>query len=225
MVQIEDRPSAPEEVMAPPAARAKRVSPSDIRELIPALGLREYWYPALEDRKVKGKPVGVKICGEDLVFFRGKDGQVACLWNVCPHRGGSLMHGDCHFPGTISCPYHGWTFDGDANLLAVLPEGPDSKMPGKVKARKFSTQTHKGMVFVWMGEGEPAPIEEDVPPEFFDATSRVFVHFEYWPVQWNVALENGGDAHVPYVHRDAVTNLMSPMGFFSSATGAPQKII
>ena len=101
----------------------------DVRQLAAPLGLKEYWYPALEDRQVKKKPVGLKMLGEDLVFFRGKDGQVKALWNVCPHRGGSLMHGDCHFEGTISCPYHGWTFDGDGNVLAVLPEGPDSKIP------------------------------------------------------------------------------------------------
>jgi nitrite reductase/ring-hydroxylating ferredoxin subunit len=207
-----------------PPRQTTLVSPGDMRRLIPVLGLREYWYPAIEDRTVKNKPVGVKICGEDLVFFRDKKGAVSCLWNVCPHRGGSLVHGDCHFPGTISCPYHGWTFDGEGNLLAVLPEGPDSKMPGRVKARVHPTRTLKGMVFVWMGEGEPAPIEEDVPPEFFDATSRVFVHTEYWPVHWNIALENGGDAHVPYVHRDSLSMLMSPVGF-TSPVGAPQKIV
>ncbi|HLZ70355.1 MAG TPA: hypothetical protein VKV26_10660 [Dehalococcoidia bacterium] len=34
----------------------------------------------------------------------------------------------------------------------------------------FPTRTLKGIVFVWMGqdEREPAPIEEDVPEEFFD---------------------------------------------------------
>src|SRR5436309_15549138 len=163
MVQIKDKPAAPGREGSASASQPKlpSVSPSDIRQLIPALGLREYWYPALEARKVKNKPVGVKICGEDLVFFRGEQGEVQCLWNVCPHRGGSLMHGDCHFAGTITCPYHGWTFDGAGELLAVIPEGPDSKMPGRVRARAYPTQTHKGMVFVWMGEGEPAPIEED----------------------------------------------------------------
>ncbi|HEY3115758.1 MAG TPA: Rieske 2Fe-2S domain-containing protein [Chloroflexota bacterium] len=226
MVQIEDKPTTVEQDVAAPAAPAKRpsVSPSDIRQLIPALGLREYWYPALEDKKVKNKPVGVKICGEDLVFFRDTQGLVSALWNVCPHRGGSLMHGDCHYPGTVSCPYHGWTYDGDGNLLAVIPEGPDSKMPGKVRARKYPTQTHKGMVFVWMGNGEPAPIEEDVPPEFFDEVTLQLYNTEYWPVQWNLALENGGDAHVPYVHRNSVRQLMGPF-MWSSPMGGQQKVV
>ena len=85
----------------------------DVRQLAPATGLREYWYPVIEDRKVGNKPIGLKICDEQVVFFRGTDKQVKALRNVCPHRGGSLMHGDCHFEGTISCPYHGWTFDGE----------------------------------------------------------------------------------------------------------------
>jgi hypothetical protein len=41
----------------------------DRRELIPEARLREYWYPALESKEVKKKPMGVRICWEDLVFY------------------------------------------------------------------------------------------------------------------------------------------------------------
>ena len=184
----------------------------DVRTLFPRKGLLEYWYPAIEDRKVKNKPVGLMITGVQLVLFRGKDGNVAALWNVCPHRGGSLMHGDSHFKGTVSCPYHGWTFDSQGNVLVVLPEGPESKIPGKVKARNYPTQTLRGMVWIWMGEGEPAPVEEDVPPEFFHDKGMMLYAWEVWPLNWAVAVENAGDAHVPYVHRNAALVMMSPMG-------------
>ena len=183
----------------------------DIRDYSPIHGLKEYWYPAMEAKKVKNKPMGLDLLGVDLVLFRGKGGEVAALWNVCPHRGGSLMHGDCHFEGTVSCPYHGWTFDGDGNVLAVLPEGPESKIPGKVKARKYPTVTLKGMVWVWMGEGNPAPLEEDIPPEFFDDRSMMQYATEYWPVNWLLAMDNGPDAHVPYVHRNAARSYMFPV--------------
>jgi phenylpropionate dioxygenase-like ring-hydroxylating dioxygenase large terminal subunit len=196
----------------------------DRRRLIPELGLKEYWYPALESRKVGKKPVGMQFLGEQLVFFRGKGGDVSALWNVCPHRGGSLMHGNCHFDGTISCPYHGWTFDGDGNVLAVLPEGPESKIPGKVKARVYPTRTLRGMVFIWMGEGEPAPIEEDVPPEFFHNDGLVMYAAEVWPANWRLCVENVADAHVPYVHRDAVFALLVPMPL-TGPIGAPTAMI
>ena len=57
---------------------------------------------------------------------------------------------------------------------------------GRVVARKYPTVTLKGMVFVWMGDGEPAPLEEDIPPEFFDDVTMILFHTEYWPVQWNL---------------------------------------
>ena len=54
-----------------------------------------------------------------------------------------------------------------------------------------------------MGEGEPAPIQEDVPEEFFDADALVQVGLVYWKCNWEVALENSMDSHVNYVHRNA----------------------
>ena len=171
------------------------------RSLIPALGLPEYWYPALPDSSVpRDKPTGLKIMGEEVAFFRDKDGSVTAIADVCPHRGGSLRRGDCHYPGTIACPYHGWVFDARGECVAVLSEGPDSRIPGKVRSRIFPTTTVKGMVFVWMGRGAPAPIAEDVPPEFFEGDETiVMTATRYWPVNWRVALENAleiGRAHV-----------------------------
>ena len=54
--QIDDRP---------------RTKKNDRRELIPELGLTEYWYPAIADAKVKNKPDGLVMLGEQLDFFRG----------------------------------------------------------------------------------------------------------------------------------------------------------
>ena len=115
---------------------------SEIRDQIPALGYKEYWYPALKNRKV-GKPVGLKIMEEDIVFFRGESGEVAALANACPHRGGSLMHGDCHYKGTIACPYHGWVFNEAGECLAVLSEGPESRIPDRKSTRLNSSHIQK----------------------------------------------------------------------------------
>jgi hypothetical protein len=62
-----------------------------------------------------------------------------------------------------------------------------------------------------MGEDEPAPIEEDVPPEFFHNDGQMIYAYEVWPVNWRPAVENAGDAHVPYVHRDAALSLINPL--------------
>ena len=112
-------------------------NPDDRRSLIPALGLREYWYPALPAGDVGWKkPVGLKILGTDLVLFRDKGGEVQALWDYCPHRGVMLSWGDCFWKGYLSCPYHGATYDGDGECVEFITEGPDSKMVGRLKARK-----------------------------------------------------------------------------------------
>ncbi|MGH9697524.1 MAG: Rieske 2Fe-2S domain-containing protein, partial [Bryobacteraceae bacterium] len=56
-------------------------------QLVPELGYREYWYPALLARSVGKRPKKVVMLGEELVFFRGESGKVVAFWDRCPHRG------------------------------------------------------------------------------------------------------------------------------------------
>ena len=195
---------------------------SDTRVGIPALGLREYWYPALEARRVpKKKPVYYVMLGAELVFFRAADGSIAALSDVCPHRGAALSGGDCFYKGTVTCPYHGATFDGKGECVAWLTEGPDSKMVGHARVRAYPTRTLKGWVFVWMGDGEPAPIEEDVPPEFFEPDSTLILStYTYWRSNWLIAIENQNDAHnCDFVHRNSVKQFL---GLYKGRARTPQ---
>ena len=60
-------------------------------------------------------------------------GTAYALHDRCPHRGVPLSLGNQQFPGTLSCAYHGWTFGlGDGKLCAVITDGPDSPIRGKV---------------------------------------------------------------------------------------------
>ncbi|MEX2431135.1 MAG: aromatic ring-hydroxylating dioxygenase subunit alpha [Dehalococcoidia bacterium] len=188
--------------------------PNDLRSKIPPLGHKEYWYPALPDKDIRGKkPHVLRMLGEDLVFFRGKDGQVKALKDACPHRGAYLSMGDCFYDGFITCPYHGATFDGDGNCVAFLTEGPDSKMVGNVKAWARKTVTLKGIVFVWMGDGEPVDPREDLPPEMFEEHHVVRYVSQILHCNWIIVLENTNDAHNAfYVHRDCIGVLPSRLG-------------
>lgn len=186
----------------------------DIRHLIPTLGLRNYWYPLIQNNKVpKRKPIKISLLGDDLVVFRNKDKEVVALADICPHRGARLSEGHMHWPGYVSCPYHGWTFDGTGENVAVLSEGPNAAICGTAgtQAKHYPTKTLRGMVFVWVGEESPAPIEEDVPEEFFDDKSLLLFGIGdndgYWDCNWEVALENSMDAHVNYLHRDSMVVL------------------
>ena len=104
---------------------------NDPRREIPVLGFRDYWYPVIQEKKVpRRKPVMVKLLGEELCVFRGETG-IAAVKDACPHRGTRLSQGVCNFAGTVSCPYHGWTFDESGACVAVLSEGPTRRFPAK----------------------------------------------------------------------------------------------
>src|SRR5690242_8856959 len=90
------------------------------------LGFREYWYPALRSGDLGNKPRAVKMLGEELVFVRA-GGRAYAMRDRCAHRGMVLSRGTCLAEGTITCPYHGWTFDvANGELVAALTDGPDS---------------------------------------------------------------------------------------------------
>ncbi len=207
------------------AASGMPLGRSDLRDKIPVLGLKEYWYPALADSKVgPKKPVFIRMLGEDICLFRGKSGKVAALSNVCPHRGAMLHKGKCDFRGTVSCFYHGFVFDEHGECLAALGEGPNSPMPGKIKARVFPTATLQGTVFVWMGDSQPAPLEENIPEEFFQPEKQILAWHVEWPANWRPCFENSFDSHVRYLHRNSALLLMQRVYPPHYPPGLPKKI-
>ncbi len=199
-----------------------------VHDLVPKLGFREYWYPALQLKQLgkrsfrlfgRRKPVRANIMGQDIVFFEGKKGpdgkrKIAAFWNRCPHRGAIFTpKGRCEFDGTISCPYHGYTFDENGDCVAALTEGPESGQVGKMKARTYPTVVVRDVVFIWMGQTEPVPIEEDVPEEFFDPAYVIDTYRTIWPMNWSLTIENSGDNHSSYIHRFRMRRILNLQSF------------
>ena len=183
----------------------------DVREEIPRLGFRNYWYPACGASQVhRRRPKSLRLLGDDVCLFRTETG-VSAIADLCPHRGARLSDGKCHFAGTVSCPYHGWTFDREGACVAALSEGPDSRPPTRSRVRAYPTVTLKGVVFIWMGDGPPTDYVDDLPPELTD-DSHLLYDSTVWEANWRPALENLNDNHVFYVHRNSVQVLMRPIG-------------
>ncbi len=183
------------------ARGASQIGPFDY---CPRLGFREYWYPGIWARKVgKRKPVRLKMLGDDLVLFRGGDGKVVALGDWCPHRGARLSNGLCDFAGTITCPYHGYVFDGTGQCVAGLVEAVHSTLAPKMRARSYPTAERNGVVFIWMGETPAVPVEEDLPWEFRDATLHAtrYSRVKMWRTNWTETVWQGIDYHEFYLHR------------------------
>jgi len=170
----------------------------------PPLGFREYWYPCIEARYVGfKKPSLVTMLGDEVVLFRDKDGKVVALTDWCPHRGARFSFGICDFRGTITCPYHGYTFDGEGQCVAGLIDSPDSPVVPKMRAKKYPTQEWHGIVFIWMGQTDPVALEDDLPPPLLDPdyTSTRYMRKKMWEVNWTEPVLQGIDFHEGYLHR------------------------
>lgn len=170
------------------------------------LGFRKYWYPAMRSSELTGKPKALKMLGDNLVFVRA-NGRPHALHDRCAHRGMVLSEGVCLAEGTITCPYHGWTYDvANGELVAALTDGPDSAVVGK-KGKLVPTypvEERKGMIWVFMGDGTPPPLEADVPVELLDPEYLEGLITNDWKCNWRAAVENGHDAaHAPMVHMNS----------------------
>lgn len=170
---------------------------------MPRLGLRNFWYPAAKSSQVGRKPRAVKLLGEEIVLFRDA-GKAYALHDRCPHRGMPLSAGKRHFPGTLSCLYHGWTFDTQGECVAALNEGPGSQLPGRVHVRAYPVEEVNGAIWVYMGENKPPPLRDRVPEELLDTRNIVHCQTEVWNCSWMPAVENLMDSHDVFVHRSSV---------------------
>src|SRR5262245_29807996 len=69
----------------------------------------DHWHPVLLSKRLKKAPIGIKLCGKELVLFRCNSGKVGCLVDICPHRRMRLSLGKV-VGDKLRCQYHGWTF-------------------------------------------------------------------------------------------------------------------
>ena len=133
------------------------------------------WYVAEWSANVTDQPVQVKMLGRDFVLFRDSAGQVACLSNICCHRGASLSHGKCQDDGTLSCPFHGWRFNAGGRCTTIPSAAdPTGHVPASARVDSYPTEERHGLIWVFLGDRpEEAHALFDMPEDQDPAWRRV----------------------------------------------------
>jgi len=170
---------------------------------------RHSWLLAgrVEEVAKPGDYRSVELFGEPLIIVRGDDNVVRVFSAVCRHRGCLIRTGDGN-DKYLSCPYHGWTYGLNGDLVSV---------PGMREARNFDQKDYSlaqirseiwgGFVFVNF-DGDCAPLldsfgelaERMRPYRFEDmvVTRKVVTSIE---ANWKLWLENSREGyHAPVVH-------------------------
>ena len=179
------------------------VRPGDFRlPPMPARGMRNYWYPVMFSGKLGKKPARIKALGEEIVLVRHQ-GKPHALLNRCPHRGAPLHLGFMPAPGILACSFHGFSFDvTNGKCVALLTEGPDSPACGKISVKAFPTEERYGLIWVFIGEGTPPPLDDDVPELMREPDAVIVGMYNVWNGHWRVTCDTGIDVtHPAVLHR------------------------
>lgn len=165
-----------------------------------------------------GDYLAVQVGDESLLVVRGEDGAARAFYNVCRHRGTRLCAEPCgRLPGEIQCPYHGWTYGLDGQLLSArhmqAVEGFDRSDFPLVPA---ALAEWEGFLFLNLSR-EPEP--------FARAFAPVLDRFRAWGIaslrrarridydvraNWKLVVENYSECyHCPLIH-PALTRLSPP---------------
>ncbi|NKF23561.1 aromatic ring-hydroxylating dioxygenase subunit alpha [Solimonas marina] len=163
--------------------------------------LRQYWQPAALIEELDGPRAvrPVTLLGESLVLFRDEQGRYGLVDRRCSHRGADLCYGRLE-NGGLRCPFHGWLFDVNGDCLEQPAEPEGSTLHERIRHRAYPCVERAGVIFAYMGEGEPPAF-----PDFdcFRAPdTHTFAFKGQWDCNWLQALEVGIDpAHASYLHR------------------------
>lgn len=161
---------------------------------------RRYWQPAAlsEELPPSGAPVPIRLLGEDLVLFRDEMGRPGLIGLHCAHRGADLSYGRLE-DGGLRCIYHGWLYDLRGHCLEQPGEPAGSTFHERIRLPAYPCQERAGMIFAYLGPGEPPllPAYDFISQP--DACS--FVH-KYWH-DCNYLQSNEGNidpSHLSYLH-------------------------
>lgn len=119
--------------------------------------MNDVWWPvALSDALDPGQVLAVPLHGREHVLWRDATGALHAHDDRCPHRGMRLSYGFVR-EARLTCPYHGWQFDGSGQCRA-LPA-----LPAVTPATTMAVRAHPvatGDELIWLR----APAGADTVP-------------------------------------------------------------
>ena len=171
------------------------------------------WLIACLSRELRREaPLGVVAEKQRVVLFRDATGAPVALEDRCAHRNAPLSLG-CVRNGSLSCSYHGWTYDREGRVQSVPALPARAEVRPELRVRRYHTVESQG--FVWLALAESLPAVG--PPTFAQMDSAgwtTFVMKTRFAAPMAACLENFLDCpHATFLHRY----------WFRAATAKPVK--
>ncbi len=90
--------------------------------------------------------------GENLIIVRGDDQKVRAFYNICPHRGNTILYDPSGNAKNMTCIFHSWSFDTKGNCVDITrgTEGYQNRIDKQdVCLREVKCDTGYGG-FIWV---------------------------------------------------------------------------
>ncbi|RUP31113.1 MAG: aromatic ring-hydroxylating dioxygenase subunit alpha [Mycolicibacterium sp.] len=101
-----------------------------------------------------------KLGPQDVIMTRDREGQIHLLLNRCAHRGNQVCDDAKGNSGTFRCPYHGWTFRNDGELIGFpFFKGYGERKLDLAMGRVPRVDSYGGFVFGSFATDGPSLIE------------------------------------------------------------------
>ena len=197
-----------------PGRRGKSVWPDFHRtgpDTLAGRYMRSFWHPVYHSADLPGKRAKpITIMNVDYTLYRGESGQPHLMDARCPHRSMQLSAGWVEGE-SLRCFFHGWKFDSSGQCVDQ-PAEPRS-FADKVAIGSYPCRDYLGLVFAYLGDGEPPPFPRYPTFEDFDG----LIEHDSYSTRCNYfnKVENAADlTHSGFVHRN------NP-GSFDGLTNSP----
>lgn len=150
----------------------------------------------------------VKVARDSAIIVRTANGELRAYANVCRHRGSLVCLENRGNTRKFECPYHGWMYDTDGNLIAArnMPADFDKRNYG---LHPVSLQVLGGLIFVCFSESPPSleGARRDLAEPFamFDFENLKVAASKVYPIaaNWKLAIENYQECyHCATAHPD-----------------------
>ena len=169
----------------------------------------------VSDLKNPGDYITAEFCGQRLFVIRAANGELKSYFNVCQHRGHSLLRGKGSANKRIVCPYHAWTYNLDGSLRgAPAMTQNEGFCKGDYALPDIRCEEWQGWVFVSLNPDAPTVAEqlksvEDLVGDFnMGAYTETFYETHTWDTNWKVLAENFMESyHLPVCHAGTIGGL------------------
>lgn len=155
---------------------------------------------------------------QPVVIWRGKDNVLRAFENVCRHRMATIAK-DSGNAGTLSCPYHRWTYDSGGELRGA--PGVSTELDDeKICLPQLQLEIWQGFVFV-NADPEATPLAprlkglDDILNVYelgdFTWSDRSAGSFgRRTKANWKIIIENSLEGyHIPFVHEESLAPFVS----------------